>query len=130
MTSSSGLHAIHACKSFCWRKLRTCCARGDVLPLKADAFIVPSHDAKLLKRFHRAASFFNSFADELFAASLFESSREYFRFRFRRNQQDAIEIAKQNVPGPDAHRSDLDRYTKVDYFVSRSGVLPVRTETE
>src|SRR5208283_3171749 len=142
MRSSSGRHAIQARKLCCWRKLRICCARGGgfavtrlALTILLSTIGVPIclsglHDSVLLKRFDRTTSFFDGLSNPLFAASLLECARENLGFGFGGNQQDSINVAKKNISGTDAHRSDLNRNAEVDYFVARRRVLSVGSEAE
>src|SRR6476661_158118 len=83
------------------------------------------HDSVLLKGFDRAASLFNGLFHQLLAAGLFQRTGEYIVFGFGGNQQDSVDVAKDDVSGTHPHLTDLNRNAEVDDLAARGGILSV-----
>src|SRR5882724_7321163 len=124
MTSSSGRQAIQARKSCWWRKLRICCTRRQDRQLQS-MYSLSLHDSVLLKRFDRATSLFDGLFHQLLAAGLFQRTGEYLFFHFDGNQQDAVDVTKDDVCRTHAHLPNLNGNTEVDDFAARGGILSV-----
>src|SRR5438445_13801033 len=93
-------------------------------------FGAPLHDSVLFKCGDCATSLLQSLFHQLLAASLFERFRESLRGRFHRDDANSVDVAKQEITGAHASRSDFDWDAKVDYLISGRGILRVRTPTE
>src|ERR1700733_4458128 len=88
------------------------------------------HYSVLLKCGNRAASLFQRFPDKFFAASFFQRFAEYFSRSLNRDHTNPIDVSKEKITRPDADSADLDGDAKVHYFVTRRGVLRIRSPAE